>query len=113
MGHVSDWNEVTVEDQTDDAYTDGGGSSNRCCWALQALELGRDIGMILARSMCGVSKDGMVVKSAYGWADCIDDRESVSDGSDEDGPMRWDGPVDCGKDEEGGYCIAMTSGIIR
>ena len=113
MGLVSDWNEVTVEDQTDEAYTDGGGSSNRCCWALQALELGRDIGMILARSMCGVSKDGMVVKSAYGWADCIDDRESVSDVSDEDGPMRWDGPVDCGKDEEGGYCIAMTSGIIR
>jgi hypothetical protein len=113
MGNASDWNEVTVGDQTDDAYTEGGGSSNRCCWALQALELVRDIGMILARSICGVSKDGMVVKSVYGWADCIDDREPVRDASGGGGPMKWDGPVNCGKDGEGTYCIAMNIGYYE
>jgi len=98
---VSDWNEVTG------AYTDGGGSSNRCCWALKALEQGRDIGMILARSMCDVSKDGMVVN---GCADCHDDWEPARNVSGGDGPMKWDGPVNCGQDAEGTYCIAINTG---
>lgn len=102
---VSDWNEVTVGG---DAYTDGGGSSNRCCWALKALEQGRDIGIILARSVCDVSKDGKVLKSVNSCADCHDDWEPVRNVSGGDGPMKWDGPVNCEQDAEGTYCIAMV-----
>ena len=66
--------------------------------------------MILARSMCGVSKDGMVVKSLNGCADCHDDWEPVRDVSGGDGPMKWDGPVNCGQEAEGTYCITMNIG---
>jgi len=115
--------EDTVGDKTDGTCTDCGGSSNRCCWALQAQELGRDNIMIPIWSMCGASKDGMV--STNGCADgnddwtpaiesfwsTVTDLDSIGVGGG-DGPMKCDGLISGRKNMVRTYCIALAGHCV-